>query len=58
MSNHWLYSKGQHLRLEEAHEIIVANPFIVHFWKGYGDLSKVHNVRLVKKPEMEFHFAV
>ncbi|KAI4573818.1 hypothetical protein MJT46_005058 [Ovis ammon polii x Ovis aries] len=38
--------QGQHLRLEEAHEIIVANPFIVHFWKGYGDLSKVHNVRV------------
>lgn len=42
---HWLYSTGQHLRLEEAHEIIVVNPCIVHFWKGYGDLSKVHNVR-------------
>ena len=45
ISSHWLYSKGQHRRLEGAYEIIVANPFVVHFWKVYGDLSKVHDVR-------------
>lgn len=45
MSSHWWYSKKWPLRLEGTYEIILANPFILHLWKGYGDLSKVHNVR-------------